>query len=80
MSRKLKILVIFDFPLTPPDEYYEKYIEADDWRPNRNVIETLIQLGHEVDTFPIHNNLAALIEKISTVAPDIVFNLNSIAQ
>lgn len=75
MSRKLKILVIFDFPLTPPDEHYEKYVEADDWRPNRNVIETLTQLGHEVDTFPIHNNLAALIDKISTVAPDIVFNL-----
>jgi len=73
--KKLKVLVIFDFPIDAPDDKYEKYVEASDWRPNRNVLEALQALGHEVIPFGLHNKIYSLEKKIYEIKPDIVFNL-----
>lgn len=75
MKRKYKVFVLFDFPLTPPDQQYEKYVDAQDWRPNRNVIEALEKSGHQVHTFALFDKLDPLIEELKSVKPDIVFNL-----
>jgi len=69
------ILVVIDYPIDAIEKGHEKYIQAKDWRPDRNVIQALKKLGHDVHTFGIKNRIRPLIAKIRRLKPDLVFNL-----
>jgi D-alanine-D-alanine ligase len=72
----MKILVAFDYPLTPPKNGdYAAAIHADDWRPIRNVSEAITRLGHEPILQGVYDNILPLIFNIKRKKPDLVFNL-----
>jgi D-alanine-D-alanine ligase len=75
MKRPLKLLVIFDYPNRPPEEDYAEILALDNWKCERDVVETLKKLGHEVRVLGIHDRIDPLIAEIRGHPPDIVFNL-----
>ncbi len=75
MKRALRILVIFDFPNPLPEEDYEEILALEDSTCERNVVEALRGLGHEVRVLGIHDQIDPLIAEIRAHPPDIVFNL-----
>ncbi|HYL78258.1 MAG TPA: hypothetical protein VEU96_28845, partial [Bryobacteraceae bacterium] len=74
----MKVLVLFDLgrpaaagETFSPDELKEKEgknTEAD-------VLTCLARLGHEVETLAVFDDVAGIVEKLKTFAPDVVFNL-----
>jgi len=74
----VKVLVLFDLGRSAatgetfsPQELKEKEgknTEAD-------VINCLEKLGHEVQTLPVFDDVAEIVEKLKSFAPDVVFNL-----
>jgi D-alanine-D-alanine ligase len=75
MKRALKILLIFDYPNPPPKDDYDEVLALDGWKCERDVVETLRGLGHEVRVLGIHNHIDPLIAEIRAHPPEIVFNL-----
>jgi len=76
MPRSRKVLVLFDYPYRPAkDEVWGASIREEDWRCEREVLETLKTLGHEVTPFGIHDRVRPLLLEIRRRPPDIVFNL-----
>lgn len=74
--KKMKILVAFDYPLTPPKNGdYAAQLSADDWRPIRNVSEAISRLGHEAILQGVFDSIMPLITTIRRRKPDLVFNL-----
>ncbi|MGH9623642.1 MAG: D-alanine--D-alanine ligase family protein [Bryobacteraceae bacterium] len=74
----MKVLVLFDLPRpADPDEAFTcKTLREKEDRPTEaDVLTCLRGLGHEVDTLPVYESVAPVVEKISRFAPDVVFNL-----
>ncbi|MBD64756.1 MAG: D-alanine--D-alanine ligase [Halobacteriovoraceae bacterium] len=72
---KLKVLVLMHKDLIPPDEFtQEEYISAD-WKTEYDIIQTLKELGHEVQPLGIIGNLELLRSALYKFKPHIVFNL-----
>ena len=71
----LKIIVLFDYPMDPPEKNHGDHIVSADWRPNKNVIDALQRLGHDVLPVGIYNQIRPLVAKIKRFQPDLVFNL-----
>jgi D-alanine-D-alanine ligase len=74
----VKVLVLFDLARPPaegetfsPKELREKEGKATE----ADVLTCLGKLGHEVETLPVFSDVASIVEKIKTYAPDVVFNL-----
>lgn len=74
-NKKLKILVIFDYPENLENGNYGHNIVFEDWMPNQNVIDSLVNTGYEVHLLGIHNKIDDLIFKVKSLKPDLVFNL-----
>ncbi|HUS05540.1 MAG TPA: ATP-grasp domain-containing protein [Bryobacteraceae bacterium] len=75
----MKILVLFDLPRpVHPDEAFtmEALREKEDRPTEADVITCLNEIGHEVDTLPVYDNVLGIVEKIRAFAPDVVFNLS----
>ncbi len=76
MSRSLQVLVLFDVPYAPPNgRDYRSFMKGAEWKDERDVVRTLLKLGHKVQTFGIHDDVAPLVEYIQRERPDVVFNL-----
>jgi D-alanine-D-alanine ligase len=75
MKQALKILVIFDYPNPPPEKDYEEILKVEGWNCERQVVEALRALGHEVRLLGIHDQIDPLVAEIRAHPPDIVFNL-----
>ncbi|MGE0615575.1 MAG: ATP-grasp domain-containing protein [Bacteriovoracia bacterium] len=74
--RSLKIVVLFDFAAAPPaDHDYSTYWQDPEWRTERNVVQTLRALGHQIHLFGIHDTVDPLLEFLRAERPDLVFNL-----
>jgi D-alanine-D-alanine ligase len=74
----MKVLVLFDLARPPrPDENFSaRHLKEDEDKPTEaDVLCALRRLGHEVDTLAVYDNVNAVIEKLHTFAPDVVFNL-----
>ena len=41
-----------------------------------SVLECLTRLGHDVETLAVFDNVPAIVEKLTTYTPDLVFNLS----
>ena len=76
MKRPLKVLVIFDFPNPLPDDSdYAEILALNDSLCERNVVDALRELGHEVRLLGIHDQIDPLVAEIRAHPPDVVFNL-----
>jgi D-alanine-D-alanine ligase len=74
----MKVLALFDLPRpVHPDETFtvESLRDKEDRPTEADVISCLRNLGHEVDTLPVYDNVLGVVEKIRAYAPDVVFNL-----
>lgn len=73
----MKVLVLFDLPrpVDPNENFTMKALrEQEDRETEADVIGSLRRLGHDVDTLPVYDNVAGIVEKIRYLAPDVVFN------
>jgi D-alanine-D-alanine ligase len=75
----VKILVLFDLArAAEPDETFSPKVlkEQEDKPTEADVLRCLSRLGHEVDTLPVFDNVMAIVEKLRSFGPDVVFNLS----
>ncbi len=76
MSKKLKVLLIFDSPykVERGHDFKEEFKDLD-WDTERFVYDALQENGHEIRMLGIHDDIHPLLEEINEFKPDIVFNL-----
>jgi D-alanine-D-alanine ligase len=75
----MRVLVLFDLHRAPlPDETFspESLKENQDKPTEADVLRCLRTLDHEVDTLAVFDNVSAIVEKVQTWKPDVVFNLS----
>lgn len=76
VNRKLRIIVLMHELLVPPDDlsgYSEE--EMMEWKTEYDVVTTLRDLGHEVVSIGVSDELSVIREAIQAVQPHIAFNL-----
>jgi D-alanine-D-alanine ligase len=73
----MKILVLFDLArrTDPTESFSARSLKEEDKPTEADVLRCLDRLGHEVETLAVFDNVAAIVEKIKSYAPDVVFNL-----
>ncbi len=75
-SKKLKVLALIDLPSPPPeDQNFSQHLKHEDWKDEKNVVETIKSLGHEVRIFGIFDDIQPLVEELKSDKPDVVFNM-----
>jgi len=76
VKRKLRVVVLMHEDLVPPDDL-AGLDDKDIWRfkTERDVVETLQKLGHEVRKLGLWDELLPLRRELKEWEPDIVFNL-----
>jgi D-alanine-D-alanine ligase len=78
MKGKLDVLVMFDTAGTPPeDQDFSKELssEDEDWYTEIDVIDALKQLGHNVRTLGVFDDINLIVDEIRKNRPDVVFFL-----
>lgn len=76
MSRKLKMLVLFDSAGKPPaDQDFTEQLKSPDWKTEANVIKTLNDLGHEVRMLGVYDDPNLILQEVKEHPPEIIFNL-----
>ena len=74
--KKLRILVLMDPRLIPPDSlegHTEQQINV--WKTEYDVVSTLRAAGHEVRPLGVQHELKPIRDEIDSWKPDVVFNL-----
>lgn len=74
----MKVLVLFDMARrTPPDQTFSPQVlkEQEDKPTEADVLNCLERLGHEFDTLAVFSDVTAILDKLKSFAPDVVFNL-----
>lgn len=73
----MKILVLFDIArrADPLEVFAERALKEEDKATEADVLRCLKLLGHEVETLAVFDNVAAIVERLTAYAPDVVFNL-----
>jgi D-alanine-D-alanine ligase len=74
----MKILALFDLAhaVDPDQEFSPESLKEQDKPTEASVLECLTRLGHDVETLAVFDNVPAIVEKLTTYAPDLVFNLS----
>lgn len=75
----MKVLVLFDIahPADPNQVFSPESLKQEEGKPTEaDVLASLQRLGHEAETLAVFNNVTAIIEKLKTFAPEVVFNLS----
>jgi D-alanine-D-alanine ligase len=75
MAKKLRILLLAHLSLVPPERAAQTELETADWRTEYELIWTLRDLGHEVQTVGLYDDLGAIDPIEAELRPHIVFNL-----
>ena len=75
MKKKLKILVLVNHPVDGIEKNHSEHLYAQDWCPDKNVIESLKHSGHQVFTYGLHSRIRPLVTRIRRLKPDFIFNL-----
>jgi D-alanine-D-alanine ligase len=74
--KRYKVLVLFDTAGTPPeDQDFTEELKTDDWAAEAHVIGALEELGHEVRTIGVYDEVGMIIDEIKANPPDVVFNM-----
>jgi D-alanine-D-alanine ligase len=74
----VKVLVLFDLARVPSsgETFSPEILQKQEDKPTEaDVLTCLQRLGHEVEALPVFNDVACIIDKLKTFAPDVVFNL-----
>ena len=74
----MKVLVLFDIGRRPEptDTFSVTALRRDENKPmEADVITSLRTLGHEVETLAVYDNVRDMFDRISSFAPDVVFNM-----
>lgn len=76
MSKKLKILALFDINL-PLDDFSKvsEFLKQESWRDERDVITALKKSGHEVLAFGVYDKIEPLFFYIQKEKPNLIFNM-----
>ena len=74
----MKILVVFDVarPAESDETFTARSLKEEDKPTEADVLRCLKRLGHDVETLAVFDNVAAIVEKLKSYAPDVVFNLS----
>ncbi|HLK49444.1 MAG TPA: ATP-grasp domain-containing protein [Bryobacteraceae bacterium] len=74
----MKVLVLFDLAHSagPEEVFSPETLRQADKPTESDVMAALQRLGHEVETLAVFDNVTAIIEKLKTFAPEVVFNLS----
>ncbi len=74
----MKILVLFDVArrVDPQEMFSAESLKEEDKPTEADVLACLQRLGHDVQTLAVFDNVAGLVEKLNSCAPDLVFNLS----
>jgi D-alanine-D-alanine ligase len=74
--RKLRVLALMHEDLVPPAEAGERRSdEIPPWRTERDVLEGLAELEHEVRPLGVHDDLGAIRDAIVEFDPHVTFNV-----
>lgn len=72
----MKVLYLYDVP--EPTDPEQRVTGASFLREDRSadasVFKCLRRLGHEVETFPVYDDVVGIVRKIQGFSPDVVFN------
>jgi D-alanine-D-alanine ligase len=74
----VKVLILFDlaYPLDPGETLSPERLKQEQRPTEADVMESLLRLGHSVETLAVFDNVAHIVEKLHACAPDVVFNLS----
>src|ERR1700739_2397248 len=74
----MKILVLFDLArrADPEETFSARSLKEEDKPTEADVLSCLKRLGHDVETLAVFDDVAAMVEKLKSCAPDVVFNLS----
>jgi D-alanine-D-alanine ligase len=74
----MKILVLFDVarPAESDEVFTVRSLKDEDKPTEADVLRCLRRLGHDVDTLAVFDNVTAIVDKLKTYTPDVVFNLS----
>jgi len=74
----MKILIVFDVarPAEPDENFTVRSLKEEDKPTEADVLCCLKRLGHDVETLAVYDNVTAIVEKLKSSAPDVVFNLS----
>ena len=75
----MKVLVLFDLPRrTSPEETFSPQIlkEQEDKPTEADVLGCLEKLGHQVESLAVFDDISAIVDKVKTFSPNVVFNLS----
>lgn len=74
----MKVLVLFDvaYRAAAADTFSPQALKEEEDKPTEaDVLDCLQRLGHEADTLAVYDDVACIVEKVKSFAPDVVFNL-----
>ena len=77
-AKRLRVLVLMDQDLIPPPDAHTwttEQLQTAPWKMEYDVAATLGNLGHEVKTLGVHDDLNVIRDAVMTFQPDIAFNL-----
>src|SRR5215471_15986606 len=74
----MKILILFDVAhqLDPDETLSPERLKEEQKPTEADVMESLLRLGHSVETLAVFDNVTHIVEKLQTCMPDVVFNLS----
>ena len=74
----MKILILFDlaYRLDPGETLSPERLKEEQRPTEADVMESLLRLGHSVETLAVFDNVTHIVEKLQTCMPDVVFNLS----
>ncbi len=72
----MKVLLLFDVArsVAPDVAYNAEAFLQEDKTAEANILASLERLGHEVVTMAVYDNIPAVVERVKSVAPGVVFN------
>jgi D-alanine-D-alanine ligase len=74
----MRILILFDVhrPIGPDETFSVQSLRGEEEKPTEaDVLACLRKLGHEVETLAVYDTVKAVLDKIDSFKPDVVFNL-----
>ena len=74
----MKVLVLFDvaYRAAAAETFSPQALKEEEDKPTEaDVLDCLQRLGHEADTLAVYDDVACIVEKVKSFAPDVVFNL-----
>jgi D-alanine-D-alanine ligase len=73
--KRLRVLALVHDHLVPPDDTTGIDVLEAEWKMEYDVIETLKEIGHDVQVLGIHDDLLGIRRTVEAFKPQIVFNL-----